>query len=90
MQGDVKAYRATATGTLFDQRTRIKGVVITGTATAGSATFRDGGAGGPVVLVLDVLANAEKDILVPGEGILCQTDLHVTVANLTSITAFCG
>lgn len=90
MLTDVKAYRATATGTLFDQRARIKGVVITGTAGVGSVIFRDGGAGGPVVLQLDLLANAEKDITVPGEGILCQTDVHVTMSGVLSVVAFCG
>jgi hypothetical protein len=90
MLTDVKAYRATATGTLFNQRARIKGVVLTGTAGVGSAVFRDGGAGGTVVLELDLLANAEKDITIPGEGILCQTDVHVTISGLASVVAFCG
>jgi hypothetical protein len=90
MLTDVKAYRATATGTLFDQRTRIKGVVLTGTAGAGSAIFRDGGAGGTIVLQLDILANAEKDIGIPGEGILCQNDVHVTLSGVLSVVAFCG
>lgn len=90
MLTDVKSYRATATGTLYPERTRIKGVVLTGTAGAGSVILRDGGAGGPIVLQLDLLANAEKDITIPGEGILCQTDVHATLSGLTSVVAFCG
>lgn len=90
MQTDVKAARATATGTMVDTRTRLKGVVVTGSAGAGSVVFRDGGATGPVLLQLDVLANAEKDISIPGEGILFSTDIHATITALTSVVAFYG
>lgn len=90
MLTDVKAYRNAATGTVFGQRTRIKGVVITGTATAGSAVFRDGGASGNVVLELDIPVNFQTDVIVPGEGIVCQTDVHVTMTNVASVVTFCG
>lgn len=90
MQYDVKSARATATGTLVGERTRLKGVVVTGTAGAGSVIFRDGGASGPILLQLDVLANAEKEIDIPGEGILFSTDIHVTIAALTSVVGFYG
>lgn len=90
MQTDVKSVRATATGTMVSYRTRLKGVVITGTAGAGSVVFRDGGASGPILLQLDLLANAEKDITVPGEGILFQNDIHATVSGITSVVVFYG
>lgn len=90
MQYDVKAARVTATGTLINERTRLKGVVITGTAGVGSAIFRDGSASGTVLLQLDLMANAEKDITIPGEGILFSTNVHVTTTGLLSVVGFYG
>jgi hypothetical protein len=87
---DVKSVRATATGTLVSYRTRLRSVVLTGTAGAGSATFRDGGAGGTVLLQLDLLANSEKEVDIPSDGILFSTDVHVTISGLTSVVAFYG
>ncbi len=88
MQYDVSAPRATATGTLVNYGTRLKGLVIVGTATAGSVVFRDGGAGGTIRLTIDIVANGEKDITIPGEGILFSTDIHVTLTNVTSVVGF--
>lgn len=90
MQTDVKSTRVTATGTVLSFRTRMKGLVVVGTAGAGSVVFRDGGATGPVLLELDVIANGEKDITIPGEGILFSTDIHATITALTSVVVFYG
>lgn len=90
MQTDVKAARATATGTLVSYRTRLKGIVVTGTAAAGSVIFRDGGASGTILFQIDILANAEKDIAIPGEGILFSTDIHVTISAVLSVVGFYG
>ena len=90
MLTDVKAYRATATGTLYADRTRVKAIAITGSAGAGSVIFRDGGAGGTTLLQLDTLANQSRDVLLPGEGILFQNDVHVTISGLGAVVAFCG
>lgn len=90
MQTDVKAARATVTGTLVGFGTRLKGLVVVGTAGAGSAVFRDGGPTGEILLTMDVVANGEKDITIPGEGILFRTDIHVTITALTSVVAFYG
>jgi len=90
MSSDVSAARATATGTLVGFRTRLRGVVITGTAGAGSVIFRDGGGSGPVLLQLDLLANAEKDISIPSDGILFETNIHVTISGVLSVVGFYG
>lgn len=90
MQYDVFSRRATATGVLVDTRTRLKGLVVVGTAAAGAVVFRDGGPGGPVMLELDVLANGEKDITIPGEGILFSSNIHVTLTAVLSVVGFCG
>ena len=90
MNSDISAYRATATGQVFDQSTRVKGVVLTGTATAGTVVIRDGGGSGVIRLQLDILANAEKDIMLPENGIWFRNDVHVTLTNVASVVVLCG
>ncbi len=90
MQYDVLSLRTTATGVLLDTRSRLKGVVLVGTAAAGNVIFRDGGPGGPIRLELDVLANGDKDITLPGEGILFSSNIHVTLTALLSVVIFHG
>lgn len=100
MQTDVKASKPlAATGQVKDQldnnlgRCRIKGLYWDNGASAGSVVFRDGGASGAIVLTLntDTLASSGTPyILLPGEGILVETDLHGTVTNTASIVVFYG
>lgn len=87
MQTDVKAGYVSSTTTVFDGRTRLKGVFATPGSTAGTVVVRDGGASGTVVFSTATLANGTPfSVLIPGEGVLCSTDLHVTVSG-TSTTA---
>lgn len=92
VQTDVKSTRVTATGTALAFRTRIKGVYLVPTGTAGSIILRDGGGSGPTELQLDTPASASFPYYVelPGEGILFGTDVHATLSNLTSATLFYG
>jgi len=87
MQTDVKAGYANATATLFNGRTRFRGIVVTPGSTAGTIVVRDGGASGTTVFSTATLASGTPfSITVPGEGVLCSTDLHVTVTG-TATTA---
>lgn len=88
MNSDIKASRNTATGTVVSGRRRVKGLLITGAGSAGSAVFRDGGAGGATLLTVDVPANAVIDMGIPCNGLLFETDVHVTISSLTSVTTF--
>lgn len=91
MQTDVKSAVATATGTMYAARTRLKGVTLTPSSSAGSVVFRDGGASGTTLLTLNTPAAAGmNDVVIPGEGMLFGTDVHVTVTNVTSVTIFYG
>jgi hypothetical protein len=48
---------------------------------------RDGGAGGTTVLTLNTPAVTDiYDLMIPDNGILCATNVHVTVSNVTSVT----
>lgn len=80
------------TGTLFTGSFYLKGVNFLGTATAGTITFRDGGASGAILFQVDVPGNSNNNshVNIPVPGILFETDCHLTVPTGYSVTAFYG
>ena len=96
MQYDVKAAHIETTGTIVSERTRLKGYQCLSGGTAGNVIFRDGGATGPIRLQFSIPANTNNPFanLIPGEGILFTTDIHVTVPgtapNAAKVTVFYG
>jgi hypothetical protein len=92
MQTDVKSAHVEATGTMVSGRTRVKGYQCLSGGTAGDIIFRDGGASGTVRLQFNVPANTNNPFanLIPGEGILFTTDVHVTLPGTTKVTVFYG
>lgn len=89
MQTDVKAVERTTTGTAYAATTRLKGLVVS-FATGGTVVVKDGGASGTTVFSYTAPAAAgTTNIVIPGEGILCRTDVHVTLASATA-TVFYG
>jgi hypothetical protein len=92
MQTDVKASHVEATGTVVSGRVRVKGYQCLSGGTAGDIIFRDGGASGTIRLQFNVPANTNNPFanLIPGEGILFTTDVHVTLPTAAKITVFYG
>jgi len=96
MQTDVKSAHLSAAGSLFAGRTRLKGFSITPVAaTAATFEFRDGGATGVILVQIDIASQTNPVpyyMLVPGEGVLFSTTLHLTISigSITGITAFYG
>jgi hypothetical protein len=92
MQTDVKAAHVEATGTIVSSRTRLKGYQCLSGGTAGDIIFRDGGASGPIRLQFNIPNNTNNPFanLIPGEGILFYTDIHVTLATGAKVTVFYG
>ena len=92
MQTDVKSTHVEATGTAVSERTRIKGYQCLSGGTAGDIIFRDGGATGPIRLQFNVPANTNNPFanIIPGEGILFYTNVHVTLPTLAKVTVFYG
>jgi len=86
----VESAQANATGTLVNARpTRVRGVHLESTGTAGSAVFRDGGGGGATKIVFDTPASAGMIYIpVPGGGVKFDTDVHVTLTNVDGVTIF--
>jgi len=95
MQTDVKSTHLNAAGSVFVGRTRLKAFTICPAAsTAAMVQFRDGGATGPILCEVDVGSNSNPNsfyVLVPGEGILFQTNVYLTLsAAVVGVTAFYG
>lgn len=79
-QTDVKSLRTVSATpvSLITGRVRVKSVIISAGATAGTVTLSDGSAGA-ALLVLDTgTASALTSILLPGEGVLFQTGVYYT------------
>ena len=96
MQSDVKSAHLSAAGSLFAGRARLRGFSITpAAATAATFEFRDGGASGTVLCIMDIASQTNPVpfyLAVPGEGILFSTTLHLTISigSVTGITVFYG
>ena len=94
MQTDVKSTHLNASGSIYVGRARIKGFVMVATASAaGTLVLKDGGSGGTTVIEVDIPSNTNPNsfyVLVPGEGVLCQTNIYATMTNLASVTVFYG
>jgi hypothetical protein len=73
-------------------RTRVKGYQCLSGGTAGDIIFRDGGASGTVRLQFNVptATIAPFSTVIPGEGILFTTDVHVTLPGTAKLTIFYG
>ncbi len=91
MQTDVKSATRTSDGTMVDQPTRVKGILLTTTTTAGSVVLKDGGSGGTALITLNTPAVAEMfNALLPAEGVRFTTDVYVDVTDVSSVTIFYG
>lgn len=83
MQTDVKAAEKTTSGTVFNGRTRVKALTIA-FASGGTVAIKDGGSSGTTVWSFTAPAAAGAiSVLLPGEGILCSTDVYAAVSSAT-------
>ena len=89
MQYDVKAAERLTSGTAVATRARVKGLVVS-FATGGTVELKDGGASGTSRFKYTAPAAAgTTNIVIPGEGILFETDVYVTLTSATA-TVFYG
>ena len=90
MQTDIKAISLAASGTAFNQRTRVRGALVEPGASAGSLVFRDGGSGGTAVITINTVANGDPfSMVIPADGVVFQNDVYVTLTN-AKVTVFYG
>ena len=94
MQYDVKSTHLNASGSIFASRARIKGFSICATPSqAGTLVLKDGGSSGTAMIEIDIPSNSNPNsfyVLVPGEGVLCTTNIYATLTNIASVTVFYG
>ncbi len=96
MQTDVKSTHLSAAGSIYADRTRLKGFIVApGISTAATFEFRDGGASGTILFRMDVPSNSNPNSFsatIPGEGILFLDSIYLSfsVGSVTGITAFYG
>ena len=99
MQTDVLASKVrTSAGDMLDQnslvigRSRVKAICIVPDSGAGTVTFRDGGASGPVKIVVDTKASSTTPdyVLLPGEGLLFQTSIYIVPSAVVSTMVIYG
>ena len=86
---DTKSKRVTGTGALTVGRSRLRLIVATTTAVgAGRLTITDGN-GGSTLVDVDLVAGSTHNVYIPEEGILFQSDMHVSAAtNISAATFF--
>jgi hypothetical protein len=84
---NVTAKRYTATGACGVNRARLAAVQVTTTGT-GRLTVTDG-SGGATKMDLDFVGNDTFHVTIPGDGILCDKDPHITaLTNISAVTLF--
>ena len=91
MQTDVKsaAAAAGATTTIFAGPTRIKGLTIS-YASGGTVVLNDGTGGTAMFSFTAPAAAGSINVLMPGEGILCKTNISAVCAADTTAVVFYG
>ncbi len=92
MQTDVKAAHTEANALVASGRVRLKGYQCLAGGTAGDIIFTDGSASGVERLRFNVPANTNNPFanLIPGEGILFESGIYVTIASGAKVTVFYG
>lgn len=88
--GDVKSNVATSNNTVVGSPARVKGIYYSGNASAGSITIKDGGSGGTTVISIATPANGYGNIKIPGDGVLCYSNVYIALVNVSSATVFYG
>ena len=99
MQTDVLASKVrTDAGQMLDQnslvigRARVKAIYIVPDTTAGTVTFIDGGASGATKIVVNTKGSstAPDYILLPGEGLLFQSNIYIVPSSVVSTMVIYG
>jgi hypothetical protein len=89
MQTDVMAGSIAATGSVYGTRTRVRGLLVNPTASAGSIVLKDGGASGTTIMTIPTAANGEPfSVIIPANGVVFETDVYATVSNATAVVFY--
>jgi|TARA_R110000796_G_scaffold193634_1_gene310106 hypothetical protein len=91
--GDVSAgVNASAADVIFAGRSRLKGVFLTSTATAGTINFHNTSSTGTNIMGLSSVASATatRDVVIPDDGVVFTAGVYIqyTVSTFLTLTAF--
>ena len=89
-QTDVKASHAAVTGSIVSTRCRIKGYQAISGGTAGDIIFTDGNGGATLLRFKIGTGTQPIGLLIPGEGILAESSVYVTLPTNAEVTVFYG
>ena len=84
MKSDVKAVRATGTGAVFGGRTRLRGIILASTGSAGTVILRDGNAVDQ--FQVDVPAGDVFSYNLAEDGILFEDGMTVQAISNATVT----
>jgi hypothetical protein len=86
---DLKSATATTDGVLFAGRARLRHVMVK-SASSGSPqlVFKNGGASGTTLIVMDFVISSNEDIAIPDEGLLFENGIYVDVTDVDRVTVF--
>ena len=89
MQTDVLAGDISVTGSVYAARTRVRGLLVSPTSSAGSIVLKDGGSSGTTIMTIPTAANGEPfSVIIPANGVLFQSSVYATVSNATAIVFY--
>ena len=88
IQFDVKSVQISSSDDVFEGPTRLKGITIS-FATGGTVAIKDGGSSGTTVWAFTAPAAAGVvNILLPGDGIKCNTSMYCAVSSATATVVY--
>lgn len=93
MQTDVKSTAIAAGQTnaaVFAGRSRIKGLLVSVPAAGGTMTLQDGSGGTVMFSFIAPAVAGAVNVVVPGEGILCENGIYATTPAGMTATVFYG
>lgn len=88
--GDVKSNVVTSSNTVVGSPARVRGIHYSGDTDVGSIVIKDGGSGGTTVISIATAANGYGNVVIPGDGVLCSTNVYIALTNVSSATVFYG
>ena len=84
MKSDVRAVRKTATGSVFAGRTRLRGIILASTGSAGSVTLQDGSS--VTQVQVDVPAGDVFAYNLAEDGILFEGGMTISAISAATVT----
>ncbi len=90
MAASISANTVTSTGTLQGGRTRLKAFYVKTASSGSPAVVFKNGSGGATLLSMVFHTSDDNQITIPDHGIIFDSECHVTLTNVDSITGFFG